>query len=503
MRYSLLFSQRGGGSSVDSSLSIREAIYNLNIDRMVNAACPNAGAAEYFLSVLSKPLTQVEDINYRREILTDMLNEPTLLDGMAAVFKGYDNLRAESEEMMGGIFRYGSSQSAAAMIDCAYERAYISAHFARSVIAYLNELDGLLSGYEPSSPGLRRIKSFCAEVSGDPLIADAERSAELFRNETPENYRFRLSLTHDELLRLKRAELSDISQKKKERFNPLGAIKFKKKEEIPTVVDIGTSAAENADAATAYALEELADYYDALANGLYDRLFGMGNELRFYRAALDLHKRIKGAGLPVCFPTVLKPEENRMHSNGICDILLLNEDKDSSSIVPNSAQLRQGVNGILVRGDNNCGKTSFLRSVGTAQLFAQSGLFVCAEEFTASIRHGIFSHFSSAEKEFTDNDAAGRFEGEVKDIASMLKKLRPYSLVLLNETFQTTAYKEGAEGMKLILDALPINGTKYIFVTHMLTVFNLFGENAGNVLMLKTGEDGEKYKLVAFDPKQS
>ena len=136
--------------------------------------------------------------------------------------------------------------------------------------------------------------------------------------------------------------------------------------------------------------------------------------------------------------------------------------------------------------------------MGAAQLFAQAGLFVCAEEFTTSVRYGIFSHFSSAEKEFEDNDAAGRFEGEVKDIAVMISKLRPYSLVLLNETFQTTAYKEGAEGMKLILDALPLNGSKYIFVTHMLSVFKLFGENSNEAVMLKTGEDCEKYKLIPF-----
>ena len=53
--------------------------------------------------------------------------------------------------------------------------------------------------------------------------------------------------------------------------------------------------------------------------------------------------------------------------------------------------------------------------------------------------------------------------------------------------------------MKLILDALPINGSKYIFVTHMLTVFKLFNNSADNVVMLKTGEDGVKYKLVPYN----
>ena len=129
---------------------------------------------------------------------------------------------------------------------------------------------------------------------------------------------------------------------------------------------------------------------------------------------------------------------------------------------------------------------------------ALSALAMAGAMAVTVFRYGIFSHFSSAEKEFEDNDAAGRFEGEVKDIAAMIDKLRPYSLILLNETFQTTAYTEGAEGMKLILDALPMNGSKYIFVTHMLTVFKLFGEDSAEAVMLKTGEDCEKYKLIPF-----
>ena len=500
MKYSLLYANSEVESgSAEYSQGIRDAIYNLNIDRMVDSACSSVSNAEYFLSVLTKPLTDVGEINYRREILQDLIEAPAVLDGLISVFKGYDSLREESEEMAKGIFKYGAGRSADAMIDYAYERAYVSAHFMRNVVAYINGIDTVLSELDPISEGLRRLKEFCSRVTADGLIADAERSAELFQNETAENYRFRVTLYRDALLRLERAELTDIIQKKKERFNPLAALKPKKKEEIPSVVDIGTSAADNVDTATAYALEELADYYDALGNGLFERLHGMGEELRFFKVAYELHKRLTGAGLPICYPTVLSAESNTLRAKSVCDILLLNEGKDSGTIVPNDAVMVSGAEGILVRGDNNCGKTSFLRSVGTAQLFAQSGLFVCAEELTASIRYGIFSHFSSAEKEFEDkNDAAGRFEGEVRDIAALLHKLRPYSLVLLNETFQTTAYREGAEGMKLILDALPINGSKYIFVTHMLTVFKLFGDGADNVVMLKTGEDGVKYKLVPF-----
>ena len=68
-------------------------------------------------------------------------------------------------------------------------------------------------------------------------------------------------------------------------------------------------------------------------------------------------------------------------------------------------------------------------------------------------------------------DAAGRFDGEVKAVAHIIDSLRPYSLILFNETFQTTAYDEGTEGMAGILYILPRTGAKYIFVTHLLKLF--------------------------------
>lgn len=505
MRYSLLYSDRSKDAvkTEDNFIkitdpSVKTAIYDLNVDRAVRLFCKNNIVADYFLSVISEPLATLEDIRHRNGILCDLQKSPELLEGLFSVLKGYDSLRDETEELNGGIFRYGSSESSSAMLDCAYERAYISAHFVRNVIAYIYELDALLSGFELNSTALKALSSFCAEVSGDPLIKEVERGAELFRHESVENYRFRITLFFDSLLRLEKAELVALEQKKKEKFNPLAALKHKKREDIPSFIDIGSSAADNIDFAAAGALERLAESYESLANGLYERLFGMSEELKFYRAALDVAAALKNAGLPLCVPEMLSADCDVIEATGICDILLLNEGKDAHSIVPNDICISGDKDGVLVRGDNNCGKTSFLRSVGCAQLFAQAGLFVCATSFRASIRYGIFSHFSSAEKEFTDNDAAGRFEGEVKDIAAMLRALRPYSLVLLNETFQTTAYSEGAEGMKLILDALPLAKTKYIFVTHIISVFKAFGNERDRIVALCTGENGEKYKLVPF-----
>jgi DNA mismatch repair protein MutS len=203
--------------------------------------------------------------------------------------------------------------------------------------------------------------------------------------------------------------------------------------------------------------------------------------------ALDIAKRLEKNGMHYCFPQVLDTEEDTLFATEIYDMLLLNEGKNVDNIVTNDVDLHKS---ILARGDNNCGKTSFLRAVATAIIFAQNGLFVCAKTMKSSIRGAIFTHFSSAEKDFSDADAAGRFEGEVKEIAAIMDAIEPHSLVLLNETFQTTAYREGAQGMKEILQIFPDINCKYVFVTHMSAIFEIFPKDEATVLT------ANKFKLT-------
>ncbi len=52
---------------------------------------------------------------------------------------------------------------------------------------------------------------------------------------------------------------------------------------------------------------------------------------------------------------------------------------------------------IMITGANQGGKTTFLRSIGQAQLMMQCGMFVAAEFFSANLCEGIFTHFKREE----------------------------------------------------------------------------------------------------------
>ena len=51
-------------------------------------------------------------------------------------------------------------------------------------------------------------------------------------------------------------------------------------------------------------------------------------------------------------------------------------------------------------------------------------------------------------------------------------------MVVLNELFQTTSYAEGAQNLYHILQYLSSQHIRWICVTHLLDLFDLYGNNA-------------------------
>lgn len=257
------------------------------------------------------------------------------------------------------------------------------------------------------------------------------------------------------------------------------------------------SARDDISTLLAAATEDIDRALTAVTDSIYSMLHGLGAELRFYEGALALMDSVRAGSLPLVYPEIT---ESDCRCTALRDMYLLCEGKSGDGIIPNDLELSGDIYGMIVRGGNGTGKTVFLRSVGTAQLIAQAGLPVCADSARVAIRRGVYTHFSSAEEDFTAGDTAGRFEGEVRAVSAIMDVLTDGSLLLLNETFQTTAYAEGADAMAGILSVLPELGTKYIFVTHLGDIGDI--DRDGHVKLMKTlitapdgSTEGKKYVL--------
>ena len=476
---------------------MEETIYDLSIDKAIRELSRNSDTCSYTLEVMKNPLKTVEEIKYRQEVLMDFVSMPKLLEELQDIFKSYDTLQSDWREMRSGIYTYGVPQTSGGILDATYESLKITAAFARKTVSYFKSIYDTVGHYDVKSEGLIGIRAYCKEMMENQSLDEISSIASIFDKETVNAYRFKVRVDSDDTLRIIAASLMDASNPEEKglgsKMKRLAARITGNAAEADTTIeiDMGEFHLESARNILNEALYELYAVLSGITGNIYEFFRGLSGELGFYDTGVRYVRRLVQEGAPMCLPTPLPMENDCFYSSGLYDLHLLLEGMPIDSITRNDVSI-EGCYGTLIRGANSTGKTCTIRSIGAAILFAQVGLPVCADEAEISIRDAIFCQFSSAEKDFDASDAAGRFEGEVKEVAAIVNVATPWSLILFNETFQTTAYSEGAEGMKGILDYLPHLGCRYIFVTHMPIFDKMTDER---ILKLQFGKDYRITKL--------
>ena len=184
-------------------------------------------------------------------------------------------------------------------------------------------------------------------------------------------------------------------------------------------------------------------------------------ELAFYVGCLNLHERLATLGAPTCFPEPLETGAGARRASDLYDASLALT--VGHGVVGNDLQA-DGADLIVITGANQGGKTTFLRSVGSAQLMMQCGMFVPARSFRASVATGVFTHFTRQE------DTAmrrGKLDEELSRLNDIVSALSPGAVLLLNESFASTNEREGSELAAGIVDALTESGVRVLFVTHL------------------------------------
>lgn len=203
-------------------------------------------------------------------------------------------------------------------------------------------------------------------------------------------------------------------------------------------------------------------------------------ELAFYISGLNLNEQLATLGEPLTFPRPAPADERCFSCTGLYDVALaLTMGK---RVVGNDISAEGKSLGIIT-GPNQGGKTTFLRSVGLAQLMMRSGMFVAAESFSANLATGLFTHFKREEDKTMES---GKFEEELERMSMIVDHLTPNALLLLNESFAATNEREGSEIARQIVSALLEKGIKVFYVTHLYEFARHFYESEReNVIFLR------------------
>ncbi|MDR7515993.1 MAG: DNA mismatch repair protein MutS [Armatimonadota bacterium] len=221
-------------------------------------------------------------------------------------------------------------------------------------------------------------------------------------------------------------------------------------------------------------------------------------ELAFYIGCLNLHSALTRQGYHICFPQPAPVSERRLSFHGLYDAsLALTIDRP---VIPNDLHA-DGKMLLMITGPNSGGKTTFLRSLGVAQLLMQAGALVPARSFTAALCAGLFTHFRRVEDIQLQS---GKFDEELARMSGIVDHLRSDSLLLCNESFSATNEREGSEIARQFIQAVTEIGVRVYFVTHFYELARSLyekGLESARFLCAERLQDGRRtYRILEGEP---
>jgi DNA mismatch repair protein MutS len=159
--------------------------------------------------------------------------------------------------------------------------------------------------------------------------------------------------------------------------------------------------------------------------------------------------------------------------------------------VPNDVSMNTKRQFLLITGPNMGGKSTYLRTVALISVLAQAGCFVPAKQAKIGIVDRIFTRVGAS-----DDLKRGRstFMMEMIEVAHILKRATPRSLVLLDEIGRGTSTFDGLSiAWSVTEDICNRIGARTLFATHYHQLIGLEDEIPGlcNVHVQVAQVDGQ------------
>ncbi len=196
------------------------------------------------------------------------------------------------------------------------------------------------------------------------------------------------------------------------------------------------------------------------------------SQMSFYIGAKKLVEAVRARGLSMCRPKYLDMEDRRMDAKGVFDlsfyIQMVSADPMGSlknKIITNDCRFDDDGRFFVLTGANNGGKTTYTRAIGIIQVFAQAGLYVPCESCEISPVDYIYTHFPKEEEVGLNTS---RFTQECKQFKETIDAATRHSLLLLNESIQSTTPTECVYIATELTKIFRCVGVRGVYATHLL-----------------------------------
>lgn len=200
-------------------------------------------------------------------------------------------------------------------------------------------------------------------------------------------------------------------------------------------------------------------------------------ELLAIYAQLDawygMAQAVKQYGL--VFPEFIKSDQPVITAKGLYHILL-------ETPVAYDVELNPACNFLFLTGANMAGKSTFIKSVGTAVFLAHTGIGIPAQQMQLTIFDGLLSNIN-----VVDNIVKGEsyFYNEVQRIKATVTKINDGKkwLILIDELFKGTNVQDAMKCSSTVIEGLlKIKNSLFILSTHLYEI----------------GDELKKYPNISF-----
>ena len=435
-------------------------------DKTIRTAC---------MSAIFAPLQELELIAYRHEVLKDAIAQPEVVRALYDICLEAEKRRKASSHWM---TNYYLSSTFSGAIE--YLINFTETLVRLRKLAEENESKFQSKGFlqlfkmlreELPDSYIEKVKSQLTELSNrDGILVSARLGGYLQGT--------------DYVLQRRQKKLLNLDFLKGQTYN-LGKNDDPGAEDMTARQDRAINEVTNSLAQSA---EHLASFFDLLRG-----------QLAFYVGSLNFMDLMKQYGMPTSLPVMTGRENESRSWEQMYDTALVLTKKSAVTANTFSAENKRLY---IVTGANQGGKSTFLRSLGQAQLMGQCGMPVGAKQFSAPLRKAVFSHFKKEEDRWM---TSGKLDEELDRMGRIANYIKGGDLLLFNEAFAATNEREGSEIGRQITEVLVKYGVEVFSVTH-LHAYAIAFKNRDDVQYLRAQrlDDGSRtFTILPGEPLET
>ena len=431
--------------------------------RFMIAGRPAPVSRPHLAAVLTHAPSELEVVEFRRDILRTLTDEPKRREAFIDLYLRLCHLRQQFIHE---------------------EPAPRGEHTRRRVdtlSALRDVIDSMAEGFEGARSGLGRIGELGAKVQRTDAYARLVDLLEFDKNLAAVDVHVQVGADG----RVRKFELMRLDENRANRFykTPVARIFIRLMFWLRGY---------------RFSEDELVDrWLDAVFTDLahlMPALFQLIGHLEFYLAALSFRDMCKAKGLEVCFPEFV--EDGGREVAGLFNPLLFSQGVDP---VPCDLVSESHDCLTIVTGPNSGGKTRLLQAVGLLQMLAQVGFYAPASSARIRWAPGLFV---SLIQQTRADQREGRLGTELMRIRELFEQTKPGALIVLDELCSGTNPSEGQEIFMLVVGLLRELRSEVFITTHFLQFASELETDAARLglAFLQVALDEQQHPTFKFLP---